>query len=68
MTKREKYWQDTATALQNGWGVQRKDGSILDPLTLEVLAESTGFLRKNIPDPANMARNGLSPKFRVMDF
>lgn len=62
MTDREKYWRAVAANLRQH-GVSKLNGRQLDWATLECLAESSGYARHNIPNPANMAQNGVMPKF-----
>lgn len=59
---REDYWLAVAGIMKDD-GIFKANGLPLDWQTLEVSAEMRGFTRVNIPDPANMARNGLRAAF-----
>lgn len=61
------YWVAVAAELAKA-GLKTRDGKPLDPDTLEILAETHGLLRRNIPDPVNMARNAVEPMFYVQAF
>ena len=64
---RQQYWKSVAVYLSAS-GLKKVSGKDLDWETLEVLAETSGMLRKNIPDPIHMANNGLEHKFGIPNF
>jgi hypothetical protein len=55
------YWKAVANILSE-IPITRRDGSPLDPGTLEILAEGNGYLRGNIRQPSDMA-NAVSRIF-----
>lgn len=53
---RAQYWQLVSVYLAADHGLKCRNDDVLHWLTLEVLAEGNGFLRKNVTHPVDMAR------------